>query len=76
MTRVRNPDVPQKPNMTRWLWWLALLFIAAGSFVGYQIQQSQINPDAHQQFMLTIMVTVIGAGICIIAATSRFWMHR
>ena len=42
----------------------------------YLLTRDKINPDMGQQIRLVIMFAVIGAGICIIAATSRWWMNH
>lgn len=74
---MRQPDIPRKPNLTGWLWWLALLIAATGGAVCYMLSRNHpANPDMMQQMMLTAMVCVIGIGLCIIAATSRWWMQR
>lgn len=64
------------PNPTAWLWWLALLIAAGAAAMVYGFSQDVGNPDAAQSIRTVIMLAVIGSGICIIAATSRWWLHR
>lgn len=73
---MRQPDVPKKPNVTGWLWWLAFLIAAVGGTICYFLSKDTVNPDMQRQMMLVAMLTIVGVGICIIAATSHWWMHR
>lgn len=73
---MRKPDLPRKPNTTGWLWWVALLIAVIGGVIGYYQYHNAIDPTARAHMMLTAVFCTIGIGICIIAATSRFWMHR
>ncbi len=61
----------------RWLWWLALLILAAGAGLLYLMYR--INPEPQpitDQMRMVAMCTVVSAGICIISATARWWIHR
>ena len=73
---MRQPDVPKKPNITGWLWWLALLIAIVGGVVCYLVSRDTMNPDMRQTMMLVATVAIIGMGVCVIAATSHWWMHR
>ncbi len=73
---MRQPDIPKKPNLTGWLWWLAILIAIVGGAVCYMLSLDTMNPDVRQKMMLVATVATIGVGICIIAATSHWWMHR
>lgn len=73
---MRQPDLPKKPSLTGWLWWLAILIAIVGGIVCYFLKQNVVNPDMQKQIMLTATATVIGVGVCVIAATSHWWMHR
>lgn len=73
---MRQPDVPKKPNITGWLWWLAFLIAAIGGLVCYLISQDPVNPDMRRNMMLVATISTIGAGVCVIAATAHWWTHR
>lgn len=73
---MRRPDLPKRPNTTGWLWWVALLIAMVGGVVCYFIKQDVFDPSAQAKLMLTATCSAIGIGICVIAATSHFWMHR
>ena len=69
-------DLPKRPNATGWLWWVALLIAIVGGVVVYFVRQDPLDPLQQTKLMLTITICTIGVGICVIAATSRFWMSR
>jgi CHASE2 domain-containing sensor protein len=73
---MRQPDIPKKPNHTGWLWWLAFLIAGAGGLACYLMSQNSMNPDMRQQMMLVATIATIGIGVCVIAATAHWWMHR
>jgi CHASE2 domain-containing sensor protein len=73
---MRQPDIPKKPNLYGWLWWLALIFAAIGGLVSYLLLLNPINPELRQQLMMTATFSIISVGVCIIAATAHWWMHR
>ena len=65
------------PSLTAWLWWLTLLILIIGGSVYYLFRVSgSSGADMKQAANLTIAVTSILAGICIISATSNWWMKR
>lgn len=73
---MRQPDLPKKPNLYGWLWWLALLIAAIGFTITYVLKLDTLNPDLDRQLTLTAIVSIIGSGVCVIAATASWWMQR
>ena len=60
----------------RWLGWLAVLILIVGGYIAYVLSQQEFNPDAHQQMVVTLAVTAVAAGICLISLTADWWMRH
>ena len=62
---------------TRWLWWAALLIGAVGAGLAVlRTNMGSVDPSIHEQVRFIVALTVLAVGICIISATSRWWMSR
>lgn len=72
----RRFDVPKPPNSAAALFWLALGILALGGVIIYFLMQDQTDPDSRKRILLTGMCAIVGAGICLIAASSRWWMKH
>jgi CHASE2 domain-containing sensor protein len=72
----RRFDTPKAPNSVAALFWLALVILGVGGVVIYFLLQDQTDPDTRRRALLTGMCAIVGAGICLIAASSRWWMKR
>ncbi len=68
MTRSQHP--------TAWLWWLSLFIAAAAAAIVYGLSQDVGNINADTEIRRVIMGAIIAIGICIISATSHWWVHR
>jgi len=66
----------KRPSPTRWLWWLALIIAVVASGVVYSLQRDIGDPDAQQNASTVILFAVVAIGLCIISATSHWWVHR
>ena len=65
------------PNATRGLWWSAFFILVGGAALAYVVSiQDPFDPITRQHVRLIMAAAVLGAGICVIAATSRWWMRR
>lgn len=64
------------PNPTRWLWWLALLIGLAAYGIVYGLKQDVGNLKAQQNIHAVVMFAVVAIGLCIISATSHWWLRR
>jgi len=64
------------PNHTGWLWWLALFIALIAGVAVYFIEQDPGYIDAAEMVNKVIMFAVIAIGICIISATSHWWLRR
>ena len=62
--------------MTAWLWWLAFLIAVIGGAIAYILRLNVINEQSIGWSNLMIAATVTLTGICIICATSGWWMRR
>ncbi len=63
-------------SLTAWLWWLAILIAIIGAAVAYMLRMNVINERALAWSNLAIAATVSLAGVCVISATSGWWMRR
>lgn len=70
------PDKLQPHHRTGWLWWLAgFIALIAGGLI-YFIDQDTGNIKAREQINQVILITSVLIGICIISATSHWWLKR
>ena len=72
----RKFDIPKAPNASAGLVWLAVLLLGTGGAMAWFFHQNETDPNAMSKVLLVSMAAVIGAGICLIAATSRWWLKR
>jgi len=56
------------------LWWFALLILVTGGGIAYLFSLQEANPSADQWLRLTISLTAIGVGVCVIASTADWWL--
>lgn len=63
----------QPPRLHGWLWWTAFLILVAGGIMAYMFSL-ETGTQSQVYMRLSIMVSVILAGICVISALSdRFF---
>lgn len=58
------------------LWWTALFVGAIGGTAAYLLARDRLNPDAAAHAGFVFLLTAIGVGVCIIAATANWWVRR
>ena len=70
------PNHMGPPRPLAWLWhvafWIALI---AGVWI-YFLRQQPATPENVQLLRVVACLAALGIGVCVIAATSRFWLHR
>lgn len=65
------------PNTARGLWWTAFLVLIGGAALAYMThRQDPFDPTTQQHVRLILAVAALGAGLCVIAATARWWLRR
>lgn len=65
------------PSLTSWLWWLSLLILITGGAIYYLFRMNTAGGQHTMQAAnLTAAVSLVLAGVCIISATSNWWMRR
>ena len=72
----RKFDIPKAPNASAGLIWLAILILGTGGAMAAFFHQNETDPDAMSKVLLVSTTAIIGAGICLIAASSRWWLKR
>ncbi len=64
-------------NPTRWLWWTAFWILVIGLGLAYLMFYTTPSPRTITEGVrLVALCSVVGAGICIISATSHWWLKR
>lgn len=53
-----------------------MLILIVGGSIAYMFSQQELNPDAHHQMVVTLAVTALAAGICLISLTADWWMRH
>jgi hypothetical protein len=66
----------KSPKPTRWLWWMAVVITIAAAVMVYFINRDTGNIDSREQIQRVIMFAVVAVGICVISATSQWWIKR
>ncbi|MBU0678342.1 MAG: hypothetical protein KJ626_09505 [Verrucomicrobia bacterium] len=66
----------KKYHPKAWLWWLAMFILILGGAIAYFLSQQKVNPDARKLMSITVLLTLIGTGICVISATADRWIQR
>lgn len=61
---------------TAGLWWTAVLIAVIGGAVSYALSLDRFTPGYRERMGVGLMITVLGAGICVIAATANWWLKR
>jgi len=69
-------DKLQPVHRTGWLWWLSLLIAVVAGGLIFFIQLDTGNIKAREQINLVLLCSAVLIGICIISATSHWWLKR
>ena len=64
------------PSLHAWLWWLAVLIAGTGGAIAYLFRLNTLNASSLTHSNLAIAITAILSGICVICATSGWWLRR
>jgi len=67
---------PKPSAPTAGLWWFALLILLAGGLVIYLLSLDPLAHGTRAHIAITAMFTIIGAGLCVIGATSQWWLRH
>mgnify|MGYP006308883703 CR=1 FL=1 len=63
-------------HRNRGLWLLALLIVIIGGGITWMLHSEASDPTQRQGMLIALAVTILGCGLCIICATSEWWLHR
>lgn len=69
-------SMKKQHHPTAWLWWLALFIVLVGGSFCYIFSLRLPDPQARTLLGYAAMFTVIGAGVCLICASSSWWLKR
>lgn len=58
------------------LWWWAIFAALTGGTITFLFSLDRLNPDARVGMAISLVVTILVTGMCIICATANWWMHR
>lgn len=53
-----------------------MFILILGGAIAYFLSQQKVNPDARKLMSITVLLTLIGTGICVISATADRWIQR
>ena len=65
-----------KTRYVKGFFWIALLILFVGSAVAFLLSLDKTNTAAHLTIRITLLLTVSGAVLCVICATSDWWLKR
>jgi hypothetical protein len=68
--------IPEPPSAARSFSKLGVIVLIAGCALAFGLSRNRIDPDLARYARMAILATVIGAGICFIAASAKSWMKR
>lgn len=63
-------------HQTSWLWAAALVILLIGGTITWLLATQGYNVRAQKAMILFLASTIIGVGICVISATSHWWLHK
>jgi hypothetical protein len=63
-------------NRTAWLWWMALVIASIAGLSIYFVLQDPLIHDTQQKINSILFGAGTLIGICIISATSQWWLKR
>lgn len=63
-------------HQTGWLWAAALVIFLIGGTITYLLATQDYALRANKTMILCLAGTIIGVGICVISATSHWWIHK
>jgi len=66
----------QRPSFRRSLWWVALMIAVGAAIAIYFVKQDPGIINADQIISGITLAAMVGVGICVICATSQWWLHR
>lgn len=69
-----NPN--KNPMVGNFLWWLAFWIVVVGAGFIVLIERQSIGSSIEDRSKLVGLITIVGAGLCIISATAKRWMKH
>jgi hypothetical protein len=61
---------------TAWLWWLGLFLLVVGGSITYLLFKQRPDPEVQTFRSISLAITCIGVGLCVICATANWWLKR
>lgn len=67
----------KRVHPTSWLWWSAFYILAGGAGLVFLMYTTAPGPrQISDDMRLVALGSIVGAGICVISATAKWWLHR
>ena len=67
---------PKPSAPTAGLWWAAVVILIIGGLVVYLLSLDPLARNVQTHIGMTMVITVVGSGLCVIGATSQWWMRH
>lgn len=66
----------EKSGVGAFLWWAILITLIGGAASYYMHISAGVDPASQGPVRVGIAITVLLVGVCLVIATSRWWIHR
>jgi hypothetical protein len=66
----------EKSGVGAFRWWAVMIAIVGGAAAYYLHISAGVDPANASPVRLVLAVTVVLVGICIVIASSKWWIHR
>lgn len=66
----------EKSGVGAFLWWAILITLIGGAASYYMHISAGVDPASQGPVRVVIAITVLLVGVCLVIATSRWWIHR
>lgn len=72
----RMMKITEPPSAAQSFSRLGIVILVAGCALAFGLSRNRIDPDYARYARMSVLATVISAGLCFIAASAKGWMKR